>query len=153
MLSHQPLHLTLYKDLNRTKDSRLVSGYIVNMLMGLKGEISITDLSMIRVIIFIGILFSPLLANATNKSLSNDLAVEAIKIAEKDLESAIFLIQQSVVADPKNAKAWAIAGKIYLLSEDLQSAERFYKKAKALGPLLMDVKDLESLINNKKKEE
>ncbi len=47
---------------------------------------------MIRVIIFIGILFSPLLANATNKSLSNDLAVEAIKIAEKDLESAIFLI-------------------------------------------------------------
>ena len=37
---------------------------------------------MIRVIIFIGILFSPLLANATNKSLSNDLAVEAIKIAE-----------------------------------------------------------------------
>ena len=57
---------------------------------------------MIRVIIFIGILFSPLLANATNKSLSNDLAVEAIKIAEKDLESAIFLIQQSVVADPKN---------------------------------------------------
>ena len=77
---------------------------------------------MIRVIIFIGILFSPLLANATNKSLSNDLAVEAIKIAEKDLESAIFLIQQSVVADPKNAKAWAIAGKIYLLSEDLPSA-------------------------------
>ena len=62
-------------------------------------------------------------------------------------------IQQSVVADPKNAKAWAIAGKIYLLSEDLPSAERFYKKAKALGPLLMDVKDLESLINNKKKEE
>ena len=44
-------------------------------------------------------------------------------------------------------------GKIYLLSEDLPSAERFYKKAKALGPLLMDVKDLESLINNKKKEE
>jgi hypothetical protein len=47
----------------------------------------------------------------------------------------------------------AIAGKIYLLSEDLPSAEIFYKKAKALGPLLMDVKDLESLINNKKKEE
>ena len=76
-----------------------------------------------------------------------------IKIVEKDLESAIFLIQQSVVADPKNAKAWAIAGKIYLLSEDLPSAERFYKKAKVLGPLLKDVKDLESLINNKKKEE
>ena len=98
-------------------------------------------------------MFLPLLVNASNKSLSNDLALEAIEISEKDLDSAIFLIQQSVVADPKNAKAWAIAGKIYLLSEDLQSAERFYKKAKALGPLLKDVKDLESLINNKKKEE
>ena len=108
---------------------------------------------MIRIIIFLGILLSPLLVNASNKSLSNDLAVEAIKIAEKDLESAIFLIQQSVVADPKNAKAWAIAGKIYLLIEDITSAERFYNKAKALGPLLKDVKDLESLINNKKKEE
>ena len=108
---------------------------------------------MIRFIIFLSILFFPFLVNASNKSLSNDLALEAIEVSEKDLDSAIFLIQQSVVADPKNAKAWAIAGKIYLLSEDLQSAERFYKKAKALGPLLMDVKDLESLINNKKKEE
>ena len=108
---------------------------------------------MIRVIIFLGILFSPLLVNASNKSLSNDIAVEAIKIAEKDLDSAIFLIQQSVVADPKNAKAWAIAGKIYLLNDDVSSAERFYIKAKALGPLLKDVKDLESLITNKKKEE
>ena len=108
---------------------------------------------MIRIIIFLGILLSPLLVNASSKSLSNDLAAEAIKIAEKDLESAIFLIQQSVVADPKNAKAWVISGKIYLLSEDLPSAERFYKKAKELGPLLKGVKDLESLINNKKKEE
>ena len=110
-------------------------------------------MSMIRIVIFLSILFFPFLVNASNKSLSNDLALEAIEISEKDIDSAIFLIQQSVVADPKNAKAWAIAGKIYLLSEDLPSAERFYKKAKALGPLLMDVKDLESLINNKKKEE
>ncbi len=110
-------------------------------------------MSMIRVTIFLSILFFPLLVNASNESLSNNLALEAIEVSEKDLDSAIFLIQQSVVADPKNAKAWAIAGKIYLLSEDLPSAERFYKKAKALGPLLKDVKDLESLINNKKKEE
>ena len=98
-------------------------------------------------------MFLPLLVNASNKSLSNDLALEAIELSEKDLDSAIFLIQQSVVADPKNAKAWAIAGKIYLLNDDVSSAERFYIKAKALGPLLKDVKDLESLINNKKKEE
>ena len=110
-------------------------------------------MSMIRVTIFLIILFFPLLVNASNESLSNNLALEAIEVSEKDLDSAIFLIQQSVVADPKNAKAWAIAGKIYLLSEDLPSAERFYNKAKALGPLLKDVKDLESLINNKKKEE
>ena len=110
-------------------------------------------MSMIRVIIFLSILFFPFLVNASNKSLSNDLALEAIEISEKDLDSAIFLIQQSVVADPKNAKAWAIAGKIYLLNDDVSSAERFYIKAKALGPLLKDVKDLESLITNKKKEE
>ena len=109
-------------------------------------------MSMIRIVIFLNILFFPFLVNASNKSLSNDLVLEAIEVSEKDLDSAIFLIQQSVVADPKNAKAWAIAGKIYLLSEDLPSAERFYNKAKALGPLLKDVKDLESLINNKKKE-
>jgi len=108
---------------------------------------------MIRFIIFLSILFFPFLVNASNKSLSNDLALEAIEISEKDLDSAIFLIQQSVVADPKNAKAWAIAGKIYLLNDDVSSAERFYIKAKALGPLLKDVKDLESLITNKKKEE
>ena len=110
-------------------------------------------MSMIRVAILLSIFFFPLLVNASNKSLSNDLVLEAIEVSEKDLDSAIFLIQQSVVADPKNAKAWAIAGKIYLLSEDLPSAERFYNKAKALGPLLKDVKDLESLISNKKKEE
>ena len=108
---------------------------------------------MIRVVIFLGILLSPFIVNASNKSLSNDLALEAIEISEKDLDSAIFLVQQSVVADPKNAKSWATAGKIYLLNEDILSAERFYKKAKALGPLLKDVKDLESLINNKKKKE
>ena len=108
---------------------------------------------MIRFIIFLSILFFPFLVNASNKSLSNDLALEAIELSEKDLDSAIFLIQQSVVADPKNAKAWAIAGKIYLLNDDVSSAERFYIKAKALGPLLKDVKDLESLITNKKKEE
>ena len=110
-------------------------------------------MSMIRITIFLSILFFPILVNASNKSLSNDLALEAIEVSEKDLDSAIFLIQQSVVADPKNAKAWAIAGKIYLLNDDVSSAERFYIKAKALGPLLKDVKDLESLITNKKKEE
>ena len=110
-------------------------------------------MSMIRIVIFLNILFFPFLVNASNKSLSNDLALEAIEISEKDIDSAIFLIQKSVVADPKNAKAWAIAGKIYLLNDDVSSAERFYIKAKALGPLLKDVKDLESLITNKKKEE
>ena len=65
----------------------------------------------------------------------------------------MLLSQQSVVADPKNAKAWAIAGKIYLLNKDLSSAERFYAKAREIDPFLKDVKDLESLIDNEKKEE
>ena len=58
-------------------------------------------MSMIRVTIFLIILFFPLLVNASNESLSNNLALEAIEVSEKDLDSAIFLIQQSVVADPK----------------------------------------------------
>ena len=55
--------------------------------------------------------------------------------------------------EPNNAKAWAIAGQIYLLNEDILSAERFYKKAKAIDPILEEVKALKSLIDDKKKEE
>jgi len=87
------------------------------------------------------------------ENLSNNLSVKALKQSETDLELAILLSQQSVVADPKNAKAWAIAGKIYLLNKDLSSAERFYEKAKSIDSSLEDVKELESLINSEKKEE
>ena len=63
------------------------------------------------------------------------------------------MIQQSLVLEPNNAKTWAIAGQIYLLNEDILSAERFYKKAKAIDPILEEVKALKSLIDDKKKEE
>ena len=71
---------------------------------------------------------------------SDDLSLKALKESEKDIDTAMLLSQQSVVADPKNAKAWAIAGKTYLLNKDLSSAERFYAKAREIDPFLKDVK-------------
>lgn len=107
----------------------------------------------IRKVFFLFIILSPFLAYGNLESLSNDLSLKALKESEKDIDTAMLLSQQSVVADPKNAKAWAIAGKIYLLNKDLSSAERFYAKAREIDPFLKDVKDLESLIDNEKKEE
>tara|TARA_B100001123_G_scaffold304891_1_gene340490 strand:- start:245 stop:577 length:333 start_codon:yes stop_codon:yes gene_type:complete len=107
----------------------------------------------IRNVFFLFIILSPFLAYGNLESLSNDLSLKALKESEKDIDTAMLLSQQSVVADPKNAKAWAIAGKIYLLNKDLSSAERFYAKAREIDPFLKDVKDLESLIDNEKKEE
>ena len=107
----------------------------------------------IRNVFFLFIIIFPFLAYGNLESLSNDLSLKALKESEKDIDTAMLLSQQSVVADPKNAKAWAIAGKIYLLNKDLSSAERFYAKAREIDPFLKDVKDLESLIDNEKKEE
>lgn len=108
---------------------------------------------LIRNFFFLFLFLFPFFAYGNLESLSNDLSLKALKESETDIETAMLLSQQSVVADPKNAKAWAIAGKIYLLNKDLSSAERFYEKAKAIDPFLKDVKDLESLINNEKEEE
>ena len=108
-------------------------------------------MTFIRIAIFLSIFTIPIIVSSSNLSLSNDLSTKALK--EKDLDNAILLIQQSLVLEPNNAKAWAIAGQIYLLNEDILSAERFYKKAKAIDPILEEVKALKSLIDDKKKEE
>ena len=79
-------------------------------------------------------------------------SLKALKESETDIETAILLSQQSVVADPKNAKAWAIAAKIYLLNKDLSSAERFIAKAKAIDPYLKEIQDLEILLVDEKLE-
>ena len=78
----------------------------------------------IRNVFFLFIIISPFLAYGNLESLSNDLSSKALKESETDIDTAMLLSQQSVVADPKNAKAWAIAAKIYLLNKDLSSAER-----------------------------
>lgn len=111
------------------------------------------NMTFIRITIFLSIFTIPIIVSSSNLSLSNDLSTKALKETEKDLDNAILLIQQSLVLEPNNAKAWAIAGQIYLLNEDILSAERFYKKAKAIDPILEEVKALKSLIDDKKKEE
>ena len=110
-------------------------------------------MTFIRITIFLSIFTIPIIVSSSNLSLSNDLSTKALKEIEKDLDNAILLIQQSLVLEPNNAKAWAIAGQIYLLNEDILSAERFYKKAKGIDPILEEVKALKSLIDDKKKEE
>ena len=89
---------------------------------------------------------------AADQFLSNTLSEEALQKSKSDISAAVLLVQQSVVADPNNAKAWIIAGQIYLLNEDISSAERFYNKAKKINPDLDDLKNLKTLIDNKKKE-
>ena len=71
--------------------------------------------------------------------------MEAIKIAEKDLDNAIFLIQQSVVADPKNAKLGQLQDKFIYLMKIFYLLRDFIKKQRHSDPLLMDVKDLNLL--------
>ena len=110
-------------------------------------------MTFIRITIFLSIFTIPIIVSSSNLPLSNDLSTKALKETEKDLDNAILLIQQSLVLEPNNAKAWAIAGQIYLLNEDILSAERFYKKAKVIDPILEEVKALKSLIDDKKKEE
>ena len=110
-------------------------------------------MTFIRITIFLSIFTIPIIVSSSNLSLSNDLSTKALKETEKDLDNAILLIQQSLVLEPNNAKAWAIAGQIYLLNEDILCAEKFYKKAKAIDPILEEVKALKSLIDDKKKEE
>ena len=85
---------------------------------------------MIRVIIFIGILFFPLLANAANKSLSNDLAVEAIKIAEKkegkDIPKELKKIQNL------SKKLFFLTAQIIPIGIEIHKANKIDKKAKTM---------------------
>ena len=90
--------------------------------------------------------------NGTIGSQSALMWGQAAMLSETDIETAMLLSQQSVVADPKNAKAWAIAAKIYLLNKDLSSAERFIGKAKAIDPYLKEIQDLEILLVDEKLE-
>ena len=83
-------------------------------------------MTFIRITIFLSIFTIPIIVSSSNLSLSNDLSTKALKETEKDLDNAILLIQQSLVLEPNNAKAWAIAGQIYLLNEDILSAEELF---------------------------
>ena len=106
----------------------------------------------IKVAFFLYFLFHLGPTIAADQFLSNSLSEEALQESKRDISAAILLIQQSVVADPNNAKAWTIAGQIYLLNEDISSAERFYNKAKKINPDLEDLRNLKTMIENKKKE-
>ena len=86
----------------------------------------------IKVAFFLYFLFHLGPTIAADQFLSNSLSEEALQESKRDISAAILLVQQSVVADPNNAKAWTIAGQIYLLNEDISSAERFYNKAKKI---------------------
>ena len=69
-------------------------------------------MTFIRITIFLSIFTIPIIVSSSNLSLSNDLSTKALKETEKDLDNAILLIQQSLVLEPNNAKAWAIAGPV-----------------------------------------
>ena len=78
--------------------------------------------------------------------------IEQIKKTIKNLDKEIIEKKRNINNDLEG-----IIGKtktiLYLLNEDILSAERFYKKAKAIDPILEEVKALKSFIDDKKKEE
>ena len=103
------------------------------------------------ILFFFVLFFLPALSDL--KTLSEDLSEKALKESGVNIELALSLSQQSLVANPKNAKAWAIGGKIYLLMDDISAAERFLEKAKILDSSLSETAELDALIEKKKEKE
>ena len=103
------------------------------------------------ILFFFVLFFLPALSDL--KTLSEDLSEKALKESEVNIELALSLSQQSLVANPKNALAWVIGGKIYLLMDDISAAERFLEKAKILDSSLSETAELDALIEKKKEKE
>jgi len=103
------------------------------------------------ILFFFVLFFLPALSDL--KTLSEDLSEKALKESEVNIELALSLSQQSLVANPKNAQAWVIGGKIYLLMDDISAAERFLEKAKILDSSLSETAELDALIEKKKEKE
>ena len=103
------------------------------------------------ILFFFVLFFLPALNDLT--TLSEYLSEKALKESEANIELALSLSQQSLVANPKNAKAWVIGGKIYLLMDDISAAERFLEKAKILDSSLSETAELDALIEKKKEKE
>tara|TARA_A100000164_G_scaffold159979_1_gene141856 strand:+ start:1490 stop:1915 length:426 start_codon:yes stop_codon:yes gene_type:complete len=70
--------------------------------------------------------------------LSNDISNNALLIYETDKDDALLLSRQSLVADPSNAYAWAVAGNILRKNKEFKEAKSFFKKSLELNPLLKE---------------
>jgi len=70
--------------------------------------------------------------------ISMDLSSEALIVMDDNLNQALSLSRQSLVADPSNAYAWAVGGRILMKSEKNKEAFSYFERSLSINPLLKE---------------
>jgi len=95
-------------------------------------------LNIIKLSLFLSFFTFILTGQTSLNQLSNDISNNALLIYETDKDDALLLSRQSLVADPSNAYAWAVAGNILRKNKEFKEAKSFFKKSLELNPLLKE---------------
>ena len=69
---------------------------------------------------------------------SNELSLEAIMAMDDKFNQALSLSRQSLVADPSNAYAWAVGGKILMKQEKNKQAFNYFERSLSINPFLKE---------------
>ena len=101
--------------------------------------------------IAIYIFFLPLVAHAS--SISDDLAKLGEQYLEKsDYEKAKFYLEQSMVSDPLNVRAYTTLALVYKADTDYEKAKKYYEISLTIEPTnvqnLLAVGELEMILEN-----
>ncbi|MAU38347.1 MAG: hypothetical protein CML85_03085 [Rhodobiaceae bacterium] len=95
-------------------------------------------MNIIKLSLFLSFFTFILTGQTSLNQLSNDISNNALLIYETDKDDALLLSRQSLVADPSNAYAWAVAGNILRKNKEFKEAKSFFKKSLELNPLLKE---------------
>ena len=69
---------------------------------------------------------------------SNKLSKEALEALKNDSIEALSLSKQSLVADPSNAFAWAVFGKILMKTGKAQESINYFERSLSINPFLKE---------------
>ena len=69
---------------------------------------------------------------------SNKLSREALEALKNDSVEALSLSKQSLAADPSNALAWAVYGKILMKNDKEQESLNYFERSLSLNPFLKE---------------
>ena len=67
-----------------------------------------------------------------------ELSSDALIAMDDNLNKALSLSRQSLVADPSNAYAWAIGGRILMKSEKNKEAFSYFERSLSINPILKE---------------